>query len=444
MLKRAIVLSVLMLIVTAGAECPMNPGVNGNDNNDNSQANRNENDNGNTDGVTGGDSIWDLEARITAFDPVGNDLYSDAIAAHGSTVAVASQSKNALAGVVDVYTYYRGDWIYLSRLERGEARFEEQSFGSAVTVSNSLVFVGAQKYAIKGSFDIQHGGVYVFESHGQDYTRNQILTVNDGEDYEYLGASLYYNSDQGRLIAGAPGRGNSRGAAYVFILRGGGYDLETRLEASDGINFEDYGAAVWMEGVFAAVGAPNQNYGTGAVYLYERDFETWTENQKILAPDGERTDKFGQSLAMDGNLLVIGAPTKQRPQDELLQAGAVYVYRRGANGYELEETLVPDDENAGLFGASVGVKDNRIAVGIEGKGRVLFYEKGTGGWEMTGKLEPDDPQVLDSFGSSLALENDFALVAARSADADGNRAAGAAYVFRKPAIGTGPTPGTRF
>jgi len=216
---------------------------------------------------------------------------------------------------------------------------------------------------------------------------------------------------------------------YVFVGNGGGFAQEARLQASDGINFDDFGAAIDTLDQTIIVGAPNQDFGTGAVYVFDRQID-WTQSQKILAPDGADTDKFGQALALEGETLAIAAPSKKRPGDDLLQAGAVYLYSRTSGSWMLEQTIVPTDDIAGLFGLALAIDDGLLAVTAGGPQQVLFYEQRGGVWTNIDLVEPQrDNFVLDSFGNALAIGDGTLVVGARSADAGGARAAGAAFVY---------------
>jgi len=382
--------------------------------------------------TTGDDSQnggWIFQTRLEAFDPAGDDLYGDSVATSGDTILVGSEFKNSLSGIAEIYIEFGGKWRFLQRLVGGPARFPEQGFGRAVAVGNNMAFVGAAKFAIEGSFAIQTGAVYVYNNTGPEFTQSQLLTVPDADDFEQMGSALAFEPDQSRLVVGAPGRGNNQGAAYVFARSGGGFAQQARLEASDGINFEDFGSALATENQLVVVGAPGQDFGTGAVYVFERDMD-WMQVQKILAPDGARTDKFGQELALEGDTLAIAAPSKKRPGDELLQAGAVYIYTQSGGTWELQQTLVPDDNFAGVFGLSLALENGTLAITAGGNQQVLFFQEDGGTWTAVDLVEPQrEVFVLDSFGNALALQDGTLVVGARSANAGGVRAAGAVYVY---------------
>jgi len=411
-----------------------NPGGNANDN---SSAGASEG--------TSPDSDWEQVARLAAFDAAVDDLFASAISASDSVAVVGAPAKNSLTGLVDIFINIGGDWSYHSRVVGDTARFPEQSFGASVAVSNTRLIVGAPKYAIPGSFHIQRGALYVFANRGQVFDQIQILTIPDGVDDEMLGAAMAYDVDQGHIIAGAPGRNDRQGAAYVFRDTGGTFIQTQRLTASDGGQFDDFGGSMAMTNVWAAIGAANKSSGLGAVYIYERMASDYVEIQKISAPDGKSTDKFGAAIAMEDDLLVISAPSKQREGDTLLMAGYVYIYRRVNGLYTLEATIIPDDAIAGLFGLDVAVHDDRIAITAGGKGRVLLYEKSGDTWKMTVTLAPFESRAFDSFGTGIEFRDDFIMIGSPSADVESKRAAGAAYIFADPDANPGPgvTPGVR-
>lgn len=413
----------LLLFVASGSDCPMDgslPAGNGNDNSNGP----------NTDGT----SDWPQEVRLTAFDPAVEDFYGCRVAAAQSTFLVATELKDSLAGVVDVFVNVAGEWRFDSRLERGDARMPEQSFGSSVAVSNSQAFVGAQKYAIPGSSHIQRGAVYVFTNRGSIFEQVQLLTIPDGQDFDHFGNAMAHDTDQGRLIVGAVGRNTHEGAAYVFRTNGGTFSQESRLTASDAVDNDNFGRSMAMSNVWAAVGAPGKQLGVGAVYVFERSGLDWAETQKIVAPDGETTDQFGFAVAMHDDLLIVSAPGRKRPGDDLLRAGAVYIYRRQVGGtFSLEDTLVPDDGHAGTFGISVAVRNGRVAVGIPPKGRVLIFEQNGNSWSPTATIAPTEgTNGLDSFGNAMDLAEDHLIVGAESSDVNGRVRAGAAYIFTTP------------
>ncbi len=139
-----------------------------------------------------------------------------------------------------------------------------------------------------------------------------------------------------------------------------------------------YKAAV--SGNYALVGAEWHNGFDGMAYLYRRDGDTWVEAQKLTPSDLGRYDHFGSSVAMSGDVAVVGAPWQD------LFRGAVYVFvREGDRWVEKQKLTARDGSVEGQFGRSVFVDGNGILV--TGAGRDAYrFERTAGGWVEKGKL----------------------------------------------------------
>jgi hypothetical protein len=115
--------------------------------------------------------------------------------------------------------------------------------------------------------------------------------------------------------------------------------IEVRLEADD--ETVRFGRSNAIIGDRAFVGDDWQPPG-GAIYVFEFDGRAWVQTDKLLGDPG---DQLGNSMAVDGDLLVSGSP----------RGRAVYVFRRKEKGYVREAKLLPDDPAANLIGTSVDV-----------------------------------------------------------------------------------------
>lgn len=442
---RNLVLTLFGLLVVGGCTPMVPDGDGGGMDNGDMMSGNDGGDNGS--GGTGGEGTFgefERETVLTPFDPQFEDLYGDAVAIFGDNAIVGTEHKNTLVGIADVYLRFAGEWRFIMRLDVPESRSPEQGFGSSVAISNRYAFVGAYKYAIPGSFAIQTGAVHVFRSTGPGYELSQTLVVNDAVDFENIGRSMAYDDSQSRFVVGAPGRNSRAGAVYVYSFNGNDWIQEQRLEPSDGTQFSDFGISVAMSGVRLVCGASNQNFGTGAAYVFERDRE-WTEVQRIVAFDADETDAFGHAVAIEGDVLAVSANAKQRPGDELLRAGAVYIYQRVDGRWEFEQKLTPNDDDAGLYGQALALNDGKLAVGLGSKSRVAIFEKMDGVWTETSRVGPGTEMfVLDSFGNAIGFSENSLMVGARSADEGGQRAAGAAYIFSSDSGGPDIPDGVRF
>jgi hypothetical protein len=265
---------------------------------------------------------------------------------------------------------------------------------------------------------------------GYVYTPGQEtkLTASDGAAYDYFGGSVGISGDT--IVVGAYGDDSSKGAAYVYKFDGTTWQ-ETKLTASDGTHY--FGYSVAISGDTIVVGAwCGWNYIKGAAYVYKFDGTTWQET-KLTASDGTAFDWFGFSVAVSGDIVVVGTPYKN-------SGGAAYVYKWNGTTSTWDETkLTASDRAVGdSFGWSVAVNEDTIVVGAYGddssKGAAYVYKWNDTTWQET-KLTasdwaPSPPYPYGwFFGCSVAVSGDTVVVGAEQASVNGSHP-GAAYVYK--------------
>src|SRR6185503_19755287 len=126
---------------------------------------------------------------------------------------------------------------------------------------------------------------------------------------------------------------------------------------------DQMGFAVTRVGKNIAVSDPNDNLalpGAGAVYIYDG-----TTGQLLRTLRGTASfDRFGQSLAAFGDLLLIGAPSAQNFTGGP-RTGNVYIYE-GSTGRFLGNLFVPNGGGGEEFGSSMSVVGEEVIVGAPG------------------------------------------------------------------------------
>lgn len=201
---------------------------------------------------------------------------------------------------------------------------------------------------------------------------------------------------------------------------------------------ERFGASVAVRGETVLVGAPGsgapERISSGAAYLFERGQDgAWLAGHTLTASDAKANDSFGQAVAMAGELIVIGAPFGKSGD---VSTGAVSVFERRCEGCDWVEQarLTPGGGTGfGHFGAAVATDGDRVVVGAfdmgtRKEGAVYVYSKQNGSWTLESSLSASDRKQYANFGISVAISGDTLLVGADTEDAQGD-AAGAAYVF---------------
>ena len=177
------------------------------------------------------------------------------------------------------------------------------------------------------------------------------------------------------------------------------------------------------------------------------------QQAKLTASDGAPDEGFGQSVAISGNTVVVGAPYTVVDSD--IVQGAAYVFTEsGAGWVQVAELTASDGVPGDNFGWSVSISGNTVAVGAPGTtvgygstyqgAAYLFREPGSGWANMTqtAKLTASDGAAQDYFGWSVSISGNTVVVGAEHKTVGGNYDQGAAYVFTEPASGWANTTQT--
>ncbi len=276
----------------------------------------------------GGPGSGGLVARLTASDFQGGDGFGCSVAIHGDTVVVGAPQEGPATGAAYVFERDAGgpDAWGETRKVVGLGLDPSDEFGTSVSVHMDTLAVGAIRGNIQG-VNPDVGAVHVFyRDTGGPGTWGQVAERAFGANHDQFGFSV---SVWGSTLAvGAPlddQFGVNSGAAYVLERDLGGPDqwgLAHKLEQP--MNFTVYsddrlGESVLLVGDQLFAGAPNEDTdgytATGSVHHYRRDKfgpGQWGQVEVITAPDRGFLDRFGHSLAYDGNdRLLVGAPGEE-------------------------------------------------------------------------------------------------------------------------------------
>ncbi|HZA97912.1 MAG TPA: choice-of-anchor B family protein, partial [Gemmatimonadales bacterium] len=242
------------------------------------------------------------------------------------------------------------------------------------------------------------------------------------------------------MVLGFPMPASQTGAVHVYRRGSGGRWTEVSTVTAGGLSIEDgFGSSIAVEGNLMAVGAPGTSERRGAVYVFERDASgRWAERARLTAGAAEADDQLGRSIAIRGGVLLAGAPGHAKNQ------GRVVVFRRssgaGAGSWTEQGVLVGSSANATeRFGAAVALDGNRAVIGAPGQvfgdsagpGRVVVFRQSRDAWLKEATLAARNEDRVRGLGAALLVQGGELYAAAPATDS----MAGAVYRFRSTGSG---------
>ncbi len=297
-------------------------------------------------------------------------------------------------------------------------------FGMGVSISGDYAIVGAP------SHDDKKGAAYVFKHVGKSWDEQTKIVAEDGQNEDYFGWSVAISGDY--AIVGAPtddDKGKNTGSAYVFHREGTSWTQQAKLTPHAGpgpIGGGEFGFTVDMSGDYAIVGAHYDSWAQGAVYFYQRNGDSWDEQVKLVASDGARQDRLGHYVSISGDYAIAGAPRNDNKQ------GAAYIFKRDGDSWSEQTKLTASDGEADDWFSSVSISGNYAIVGANGdkdkgqwSGSAYIFKREGDSWIEQVKLIGSDVAAGDSFGESVSISGNYAIVGASLDD----EKSGSIYTF---------------
>ncbi|WP_345974727.1 cadherin domain-containing protein [Sulfurimonas sp. HSL3-7] len=273
----------------------------------------------------------------------------------------------------------------------------------------------------------------------EDFTVTPEGNISTTGTIDYKTRAIY------KLTAVATSDAGDSAAVPVTIM----VDIKRTAPAPETQDY--FGSSVAVDGAYVVVGAEGNASKAGMAYVLYKDVTgTYSQVAELNASDATLGDKFGISVAISGDYVVVGA---QLADTNATNAGAAYVFKRNApdNNYTEIALLTASDPAADdHFGFSVAIDGAYVIVGADNKSSsvdpvgpstgaaYIFKNNGDDTYTEVNKLTAFDHEPSDYFGWSVDINGDHAIVGAwsESMGADAVISAGAAYVYKKDA-GTG-------
>ena len=369
--------------------------------------------------------------EIGSVEPAGEDLafgnfgYSTA-AGEGVIVISANQSDDRGENAGSAYLFDATDGSRLASYFP-DAGSDNGNFGYSLDYDSAVTAVGARDESGRGA-------AYLYWAFSGDRIRK--ITPSDAQAGDFFGASIGLDTqfNGGVVAVGASlddDQGDGAGAVYLFNPFNG-IQLH-KLYADDALNGDAFGNALAVDNGLLAVGSPlndDQGLNSGSAYIF--DMATGNQLFKLLPNDGLAGDSFGSSIAMHNGIVAVGAWQRDDLGDS---SGAVYLFD-AATGIQLHKFLPVDGEADDRFGFSVSISNGVVLIGanrddINGTWSGSAYIFGATSGNQLYKLSPSVGNAQDLFGRSVSIHNNTIAIGAVGND-DLSFNAGIAYSFSVP------------
>jgi len=322
-------------------------------------------------------SGWVQEARLIPNGAQPGDTFGVSVAIDGQTVVVGAtgvdDGREKNVGAAYVFSREGTIWKQKAKLVPPDP-MEDDAFGTSVAIDGITIVVGANSKDIYSIPDV--GAAYVFIKRGSSWDQKATLLPFEPSVGGYFGGAV--DVDGSRIIVGATEANllgePDTGSAFIFKGGGNSWQPEAKLFLEKGRQGDFFGHAVAIEGNTAAVGAifrdPDLGSGrvtnAGSVLVFQRDNGNWRLQEELIPTDAEPFGHFGQSVALSGSALAVGADGKS--QAGFSEAGAIYLYtRKGAEWLAPIKVVADSVAEEDGFGKSVALSGERMIVGANGK-----------------------------------------------------------------------------
>ena len=212
---------------------------------------------------------------------------------------------------------------------------------------------------------------------------------------------------------------------------------EIKMLPSDGAASDQFGFSLSISGDYAIVGAyfnDGNDVMSGSAYIFQRSGSDWIEIDKLISPDSVTGDYFGISVSISGDYAIVGA---MGDEDKGPSSGSAYIFQRSGNNWNLIKKLTASDGETGdSFGESVSISGDYAIIGAKqffkiwpDPGSAYIFQRYGSDWVELEKLNASDSAAGDAFGISVSISGDYAIVGASGND-DYGAYSGSAYIFQ--------------
>lgn len=365
---------------------------------------------------------WRLQATINDPRTTGNDDFSAVLTLSGSTAVVSAE----LPGTCYVYVRSGARWRLRTTLTspRGNSAF----FGYSLAMSGATIVVSDP---FTGKHNV--GAVYYYTPSAKGWRLRDTVPAPAVRGKYNFGIAV---GVAGKTLAVSDVPTNNVGPGKAFLYAWTGSNWQRKAAITDPVAGADrlFGQSVAVAGSTVLIGAPgsfgapNAERTAGSVYVYGMRGSRWARQSALTDPRGGPGNAVGASVAISGSTAIVGAWGARK------DAGAAYVYARSRGQWRRQATISDPGETPGdFFGAAVAVSGQTVLIGAwdKGYGEVYVYVRSGDRWRRQAILS--SKTTVQDFGDAVAISGSTAVIGADDLSALGITG-GTAYVFTRSGV----------
>lgn len=355
-----------------------------------------------TSGTAAGPVEYETEPLYSGF-PGSNDDFGYSLAVNGSFIAIGARFDDidgADSGAVYVYNRLGRNFLYAPFASDVGP---DDLLGFSVAIDNWLLYATAPSDDVDGVVDA--GSVYVFDllNNGRFHQRLNAPTLSTFGNYGWD-----VSAGNGLILVGSPSTvvdSVSAGVAHAYSSTT--FNYLTTLMPTDGTPSGFFGGDSAINADYVVVSSSRNDIGTGigesgSVYVY--DFVSGNLLHKLTPDDPQTGSQFGNSVAVQGDLIAVGAPFTG---DRGLNSGSVYLFD-AISGNQITKIIADDTDELDWFGRSIAIDSDILVIGAHnkvlpggGKGSVYIFDINT--FNMIDRVDiPVANGNTDRFGYEVA------------------------------------------
>ncbi len=311
-------------------------------------------------------STWSQQSSLlhgtgaTAPIQQGNSV---ALSADGNTLAFGGPSDNGGIGATWVFTRSGSTWTQQGLKLVGSGAFpgDQQGFSVSLSADGNTLAIGAPQY------NSAAGANYIFTRTSGVWTQQGPVLIAAPTSSNHHGTSGSLSADGNTLATGGPHSGSGVGATWIFTRSGTSWNLQSpALVGTGNIGFSQQGQSVDLsaDGNTLAVGGPNDNANTGAIWIFTRSGTAWTQQGSKLVGTGAvgaAHQGWSVSLTADGNTLAEGAFANTS------NIGATWQFTRSSGAWTQQGSRLVGTGGTGSpqqgYSVAIDAYGNTLAVG---------------------------------------------------------------------------------